>query len=170
MAKTKTSVTTNSKRTEPLRVQELMTGSPAACRTHDTANDAARIMWERDCGAVPVLDDNDCVTGMVTDRDICMAAYFRGEALSSIRLWSMMSTDVCTCRPEDDVSLAEQTMRARQVNRLPVVDGDGALVGMLALCDLTHAVANGSGRKAADGKELLDTVAAIRERRLAPAS
>jgi len=148
-----------------LRVQDLMTPSPRFCEVGDSANEAARVMWECDCGAVPVVQDRR-VVGIVTDRDICMAAYFQGVPLASIPLASIMTSDVCTCRPADDLGTAERLMRDRQVNRLPVVDGE-VLVGMLALCDLTQGVrrAGALGQKSTEGQELLETVAAIREPR-----
>jgi CBS domain-containing protein len=148
-----------------LRVQDLMTPSPRFCDVGDSANEAARVMWECDCGAVPVVQDGR-VVGIVTDRDICMAAYFQGVPLASIPLASIMTSDVCTCRPGDDLGAAERLMRDRQVNRLPVVDGE-ALVGMLALCDLTQGVrrAGALRQRSTEGQELLETVAAIREPR-----
>ena len=151
-----------------MRVQDVMTDSPRACGVNASANEAARIMWEQDCGAVPVLADDGRVAGIVTDRDICMAAYFRGVPLSSIRVAEIMSSDVCTVRADDEISTAERRMRDRQVNRLPVVEDGGSLVGILSLCDLTHSVkrAGGLRQKAPDGQELLETVAAIREPRI----
>src|ERR1044071_42779 len=93
-----------------MRVQELMSQPVVTCHLHDSANAAAKIMWEHDCGVVPVVDDSGRLIGVVTDRAICLAAYFQGAPLSSIRLDSMMSRELCTCRPEDDVTDAEQMM------------------------------------------------------------
>jgi CBS domain-containing protein len=150
-----------------LRVQELMTTSPRACSMHDSANTAAGIMWEQDCGAVPVLGDDGRVVGILTDRDICMAAYFRGMPLASISVADIMTSDVCTCRAEDDLSQAERLMQERQINRLPVVEDGGILVGMLSLCDVTQGLkrAGGLRQQGRAGQELLETVAAIREPR-----
>lgn len=151
-----------------MRVRDLMTDSPRACGVNDSANEAARIMWEQDCGAVPILADDGRVIGIVTDRDICMAAYFRGVSLSSIPAAEIMSSDVSTVGAEDDLSTAEQRMRERQVNRLPVTGDGGALVGMLSLCDITQGVkrAGGLRQRASKGQELLETVTAIREPRM----
>jgi CBS domain-containing protein len=150
----------------PTRVHELMTSSPRACSLHDSANAAAQIMWEQDCGAVPVLGDDGRVVGILTDRDVCMAAYFQGRPLSGISVASIMSTDVCTCRADDDLSQAERLMQERQVNRLPVVEDGGMLVGMLSLCDVTQGFKRGGLRQPKRaGQELLETVAAIREPR-----
>lgn len=153
-----------------MRVKDVMTESPRACGVHDSANEAARIMWEQDCGAVPILRDDGHLTGIVTDRDICMAAYFRGAALSAIPLSEIMSADVCTCHATDDLSQAERVMREHQINRLPVVADGAMLVGMLSLSDLTQGIkrAGGLRQRSSDGQELLETVAAIREPRLSP--
>jgi CBS domain-containing protein len=145
-----------------------MTSQVRACTIHDSLNAAARIMWDHDCGCAPVIDAHGKLAGIVTDRDICMAAYFQGVPLSSIPVAKIMSTDVCTCHPEDDLAQAERLMRDRQVNRLPVVEGGQALVGILSLCDVTQGVKRVGGlrQKAPEGQELLETVAAIREPRV----
>ena len=121
-----------------MRVMELMTTEAGSCRAYDSVDKGAQIMWEQDCGAVPVVDQDGVVVAMLTDRDICMAAFTQGRALSEIRVSSAMSQDLWTCRPEDDVALAEDRMRSHQVRRLPVVDAEGRLVGVLSLSDLAR--------------------------------
>jgi len=122
-----------------MKVQELMTTEVGTCRAFDNADRAAQIMWERDCGAVPILDQEGRVVAMLTDRDLCMAAMTQGRALSEIRVSSAMSRDLWACRPDDDLSQTEAVMRTRKVRRLPVVDGEGKLVGLLSLSDLARA-------------------------------
>jgi CBS domain-containing protein len=130
-----------------MRVEDLMTSEVGACRAFDTLDRGARIMWERDCGAVPVLDQDGRVIAMLTDRDICMAALTQGRSLSEIRVASAMSRSLWACRRDDDVKDAEKLMRSHQVRRLPVVDGDGKLVGVLSISDLARsAVAAKSSR------------------------
>jgi len=87
---------------------------------------------------VPVVDQDGVVVAMLTDRDVCMAAFTQGRALGDIRISSAMSKSVWTCRPEDDVKLAEERMRHHRVRRLPVVDAEGRLVGILSLSDLAR--------------------------------
>jgi CBS domain-containing protein len=147
-----------------MRVEELMTSSPRACGLGDSANEAARIMWERDCGAVPIVDDGR-VVGIVTDRDLCMAAYFQGVPLASLRVSDIMTTNVCTCRADDQLTTAERLMRDRQINRLPVVADGDVLIGMLSLCDLTQGVSRAGALNQNPGQTLLETVAAIHEPR-----
>ncbi len=150
-----------------MRVKDLMTSTPSVCRTDQSANEAAHIMWERDCGAVPVVDYEGRLCGIVTDRDICMAAYFNGLPLGQIAVSDIMSRDLCTCEENEELAAAEQRMRERQIRRLPVVDGDSTVTGMLSLCDVTKGHARANGRqKNAEAQELLQTVAAISTPRL----
>lgn len=115
-----------------------MTRAVVACRAGEPLSHAAQIMWEHDCGCVPVLDDESRVVGMITDRDACMAAYTRGLRLDQIRVGEAMSGGVHVCRPGDALEVAEQTMQSAQVRRLPVVDGAHRLVGLLSLNDLAR--------------------------------
>jgi CBS domain-containing protein len=150
-----------------MRVKDVMTTSPRSCAIGRSANEAAQIMWEQDCGSVPVLDSDGRPVGMVTDRDICMAAYFRGEPLTAIPVADVMSHEVCTCGPDADVSEAEQRMRQWRVRRLPVVNTRGSLVGMLSLSDLAQGVTKNGGIRqgTTDGRGLLETVAVVSEPR-----
>jgi CBS domain-containing protein len=121
-----------------MKVQDLMTREVGACRPFDGADRGARIMWERDCGAVPVVDQDGRVVAMLTDRDLCMASLTQGRPLSDIMVSSAMSRSLWCCRPDDDVAQAETVMQARKVRRLPVVDADGRLLGILSLSDLAR--------------------------------
>ncbi len=150
-----------------MRIQEVMTESPQACRLGDSANEAARIMWERDCGVVPIVDHEGRVAGIVTDRDICMAAYFQGAPLKHIPVTSIMSPDVTTCSRDADLCDAERLMQERQIHRVPVVDDRGCLVGMLSLSDVARGVkrTGGLSQRTGEAQELLQTVARISEPR-----
>jgi CBS domain-containing protein len=119
-----------------MKVAELMSRPVETCRLQDSLNLAAQRMWDHDCGSVPVVDDNGIPLGMVTDRDICMAAYTQGKPLSAIAVSTAMSHAIYTCAPTDSVAAAEKLMAAKQVRRLPVVDKDGRLVGLLSLHDI----------------------------------
>ncbi|MFT3923922.1 MAG: CBS domain-containing protein [Myxococcales bacterium] len=116
-----------------------MSSKPRTCTSKQTASDAARTMWECDIGSMPVVDDDEVPVGMVTDRDVCMAAYIQGRSLNAIPILDVMSPEVYTCLDSDTVASAERTMRAWQVRRLPVVDDNGRLVGVLSLNDVILA-------------------------------
>jgi CBS domain-containing protein len=148
-----------------MKVQDLMTMEVGTCRAFDGADRGAQIMWERDCGAVPVLDQEGSVVAMLTDRDLCMAAMTQGRALSEIRVSSAMSRNLWSCRADDDLSQAEAVMRARKVRRLPVVDAGGKLLGILSLSDLARASMapkrGGAQKKPVEPSEVGATLGAI---------
>jgi CBS domain-containing protein len=146
-------------------VRYLMTQNPRSCHTGDHLDAAARLMWETDCGAVPIVDDHGRVVGMVTDRDICMAAFMRGQPLHHIPVEEAMARDVVTCAGDDDVDAAEQAMREARIRRLPVVDDDRRLVGMLSLNDLAREAINSGHSGAPRTGDVTRTLAAICEPR-----
>ncbi len=121
-------------------VELLMSGTVRVCQPDDSLNEAARIMWETDCGLVPVTaaDGSGAVVGVITDRDICMAVYTQGKTLGEIPVGAVMTRKVHCCKPSDSLEEAQSIMRIAQVRRLPVVDGEGRLVGLLSLADLAR--------------------------------
>lgn len=118
-----------------MKVETLMVTDVATCRPEDSAAAAAKIMWDRDCGAVPVVEDGARVVGMVTDRDLCIAAHLEAKPLIAIPVRRAMSREVFSCRRHDDLFEAEAIMRVHQIRRLPVTDVNGVLKGILSLSD-----------------------------------
>jgi CBS domain-containing protein len=152
-----------------MKVEQLMQRSVQTCRAHDALNRAAQIMWENDCGCVPVVDDAGCAIGMITDRDVCMAAYTRGRTLGEIDVGSVMTATPRACRPQDTVREAETIMCTAQVRRLPVVDNENRLVGILSLNDIALEAQRGhaASSRSQDGvhdTEVCDTLGAIGQR------
>ncbi len=121
-----------------MKVRELMTTDVKHCEEYYTLNTAAQTMWDNDIGCLPVLDKNGRVIGMLSDRDICMAAYLQGGALAGSLATSAMSKQVFACAPDDDVGSVEKIMRDRQVRRLPVIDSHGHLAGIISLNDIAR--------------------------------
>jgi CBS domain-containing protein len=151
-----------------MRVEQLMTKQVASVGPDGVLTEAARIMWEHDCGFVPVTEgESRRVVGILTDRDVCMAAYTRGQALGEIRVRDVMATGVRSCRPADDLAAAEAAMRERQVHRLPVVDDADQLLGVISLADIAREAAReaGSRRRRVSAAEIGETLAAIRQPR-----
>lgn len=138
---------------EPLggEVGRIMTRNVVSCSGNDTLHRAAQIMWERDCGAVPVVDAAGRAVGLVTDRDLCMAAYTRARPLSAISVSSLLSGKLHTCSVSTSLDEALSRMRTERVRRLVVVDPTNQrLVGMLSLADLArHLGAPGTTRRQA---------------------
>ncbi|HRI50523.1 MAG TPA: CBS domain-containing protein [Pseudomonadota bacterium] len=119
--------------------RHIMSQPVAVCQLSDSLDQAARLMWEDDCGAVPVVDSAGRAVAMLTDRDICMAAYTQGKPLGQISVSSAMSKDLRACLPDDTLEQAEQLMMEYQLRRIPVLDDDGHPVGILSLNDLARA-------------------------------
>jgi CBS domain-containing protein len=140
-----------------MKIEQLMTRPVRSCQPRDTLTRAAQIMWEADVGCVPVVDADDRVVGMITDRDIAMAAYTQGRVLDGISVESAMAKRVYTCSPGDDVSGAEQRMQKYQVRRLPVVDSSGKLLGIVSVNDIAIQAAQQKGVRKPEVK--LDSVA-----------
>jgi CBS domain-containing protein len=142
-----------------------MTKQVATCKPDDTLEHAARLMWDRDCGCLPVCVDNGVnrVTGVITDRDICMSALFQGKPLGQLHVADAMSKQVRVCRPADSTFDAEQTMREARIRRLPVVDEQGAIAGMITLADLAREAQREQTRPSPDitGNEIGVTLATI---------
>lgn len=146
-----------------MKVSDVMTKEVRTCRVNDTLNDAAREMWDGDCGSLPVVDDQQHVVGMITDRDVSMAAYLQGRPLREIGVASAMSRHLYVCQPKHDIGEAEAVMRDRQIRRLPVVDRDGRIAGIISLNDIAVAFdrERGKRRKAVEAEEVAETLAAI---------
>jgi CBS domain-containing protein len=147
-----------------MNVEELMTQPVSQCQGSDTLSDAARLMWERDCGVIAVVDGSGRLTGMVTDRDVCMAAYTTGRPLSALRVSDAMSKQVHACKVGDSLQSVEHLMTEHRVRRIPVVGPDGRPAGMISLNDLARSSA--AARPLRSGsRDLVHTLAAICEPR-----
>jgi CBS domain-containing protein len=123
---------------EMKHVADIMSTQVSSCHMNESMNRAAQLMWEQDCGCIPIVDDDRRVVGIITDRDICMAAYTQGKALTELPVSLACSRDVQTCRTIDSLANAEDLMTNAQVRRLPVVDPNGVLVGLVSMSDLAH--------------------------------
>lgn len=99
------------------------------------------MMWEQDIGVVAVVDGNRRAIAMLTDRDACMAALLTGRALSQIPVSKAMSQGLYSVRRDQPIDAAELVMRQHQVRRIPVVDDDGRIVGLLSQNDLINEAA-----------------------------
>lgn len=153
-----------------MKVEQIMSRPALTCRVTDSASRAAQLMWDADIGCVVVLDADDKLAGIITDRDLCMASFLRGAALSQIGVGEVMSRQVTVVRQEDRLGMAEALMRSRRVRRLPVVDSREKVIGLLSLNDVARAAQQQRGRRVPDiaGEEVLSTLGAICEpRRLA---
>ncbi|MCX4243500.1 CBS domain-containing protein [Paraliomyxa miuraensis] len=140
--------------------ENIMTRNPVTCSADESMNAVAQRMWEHDVGAIPVTDGAGRAIGMITDRDITMAAYTQGVPLQHIEVRTGMSKNLWTVRPQAPLSEVERLMQQHQVRRITVVDDGGRPVGMVSLNDLARRT--GSSRNAAVTQdELTQTVRAV---------
>ena len=121
-----------------MKAKDLMTMDVKCCEEFSTLNTAAQTMWENDIGCVPVIDKEGRAIGVLTDRDICMAAYIQGVLLTGALVTSAMSKEVFSCAPEDDVAEAEKLMKQNQIHRLLVLDAERHPVGVISLNDIAR--------------------------------
>jgi CBS domain-containing protein len=119
-------------------IADLMSRNVATCKADDRLDVPARLMWDLDIGCVPAVDERQHVVGMITDRDVCMATYTQGKPPQHVFVHEAMAHEVYSCLPDDSVAEVEDIMRRRRVRRLPVVDLDGRLVGLISLNDLAR--------------------------------
>jgi CBS domain-containing protein len=143
-----------------MRVKDVMTGDVKCCSPETNLAAAAKIMWEGDCGAVPVTDGQNKVIGVITDRDICIAGATRSRTEGEIPVQDVISKTLHSCAPNDDVRAALETMRSRQIRRLPVVAQDGRLAGIISIHDIAVHARAGKG-SAVPAEDVLDTFIAI---------
>ncbi len=120
--------------------RDVMRHDVQTCLPSDNLGRAAQLMWETDCGAVPVVTTEGTLVGMITDRDIAMACLLSGKAPSELLVLPVMSKRVYSCAPTDSVRRALRIMSHRQVRRLPVVSTGSRLVGIITLADLVRHV------------------------------
>jgi CBS domain-containing protein len=148
-----------------MQVQDIMVKDVRSCRPETNLAEAARIMWSSDCGALPVVERNGQVVGMITDRDIAIAVGTRNRTPSEFTVFEVKLNprELYTCAPEDDIHDALRTMRTQGVRRLAVVNS-GALRGMLCLNEITL---NASRRGDISYEDVVDTLKAISEHRIA---
>jgi CBS domain-containing protein len=132
-----------------MKVFEIMTIDVGYCRLEDDLSRAAAIMWERDCGVVPIVDPEFRVVGVVTDRDIAIAAASRNLRTSEIAAGEMIFRVVECCSMEDSVGDVIKRMSNLRIRRLPVVGERGELLGIVTLADIVRKAGKKAARKAA---------------------
>lgn len=130
-----------------MKVKDMMTPNARAIWLTQSLADAAKEMWEGDCGALPIIKDGRKVVGMITDRDICMAGAMRDRSLSHISVEEVMNREVYAAETEEDIDQALQTMRDHKVRRLPVLNLEGELEGILSMDDIMLKAKRGNGKK-----------------------
>lgn len=119
-----------------MKVRELINHPVQTIHRDQTLKDAARLMWDFDIGAVPVVDHHGRVEGVITDRDIAMAAFLNHSQLAHLEVWRSMSSMLVTIGPDEGVARALELMTDFQVRRLPVVDEELRPIGVVSITDV----------------------------------
>jgi CBS domain-containing protein len=153
-----------------MKIEHLMTGDVRTCGPNDNLSLVAQAMWDGDCGCLPVVDAERRVVGMITDRDVCMAAHLRGTPLWGITVAEVMAKVVYACRATEKISAAVDLMTEHRLRRLPVVDEQGRLAGLITLGSLAHSAAGKDKKKHSrvDSKDVAALLNAITSPRVPP--
>jgi CBS domain-containing protein len=136
-----------------MKVKDLMTSQPTVVRPEDMLSQAATLMKQEDCGAIPVVSKDGKLVGIVTDRDIVIRGVAAGKDPRSTPVSAVMSADPVTLSPDASADDAEKLMAERQVRRLPVV-AEGRLVGLIVTAQLARR---------GDAREVGETIKGISE-------
>lgn len=119
-----------------MKVNELMTAPVKTCRTTALLGDAARTMLESGCGCVPVVDSRGRLAGMLTDRDVCLAVAARHQTPWEIPVRDVMSPNIVSCLVTDHLETALVAMKEHRIRRVPVVDEDRRVKGIISIDDV----------------------------------
>jgi CBS domain-containing protein len=124
-----------------MKAKDIMTASPCCCSPNDSVQDVARTMRDHDCGAVPIIDKGRMV-GIVTDRDLTVRALAAGLDSES-RVADVITREPASCDADAELSEVERVMSDQQVRRIPIVDADKRVVGIVSQADLARALVDG---------------------------
>ena len=124
------------------KCNEVMTKNPVCCLPSDLATKAAELMKSEQIGSIPVIENEQTrkLVGIVTDRDLTLRIVAEGLDAKSTKVDAVMTRKVVTCRPEDDLQKALDAMSEHQLRRIPVVDNDNKIVGIIAQADVATRV------------------------------
>jgi CBS domain-containing protein len=130
-----------------MKVKDIMIRTPARCTSRTNLGGAVEILWNRNCGILPIVNEEEKVIGVVTDRDLCIALGTRNRLPGEITAGEVMSGKLFACRASDPIRIALETMAHAQVRRLPVIDDEGKLEGVLSMDDVVlHSETRSAGK------------------------
>src|SRR5205814_3244433 len=122
-----------------MKVREAMSANPVCCLPSDSAMKVAATLREQNIGSLPVIADHDSrrLIGMITDRDLCCTVVADGLDPSKTTIEKSVTADPVTCRDGENVEHCERLMQEHQIRRIPIVDGEGRCIGIVAQADVT---------------------------------
>ena len=150
-----------------MKVQDVMTPHAKYCSPDTNLAAAVASMWENDCGVLPVLADEKAPIGIITDRDIALALGTKDRKASDVKVQEVMSGRLFAAKPDDDIHTALKVMRREKVHRLPVIDDEGELKGVLSLNDIALQAVNQDGKEVSElnYEDVVRTLKAVCEHR-----
>jgi len=124
------------------KCNEVMTNNPVCCLPNDSAATAAGLMKSKDIGSIPVIENEQTkkLVGIVTDRDLALKVVAEGRDAKTTKVEAVMTHNVVTCRADDDLQKALDAMADHQLRRIPVVNNDNKIVGIIAQADVATRV------------------------------
>jgi CBS domain-containing protein len=149
-----------------MKVREVM-GEPVFCGLDTTLVGAVELMRNNNCGFLPIVGEGGNVIGVITDRDICIALGIRNQKPSDVLVKDVMLPKqytfpkLFTCTPNDDIHCVLKAMRIEKVRRMPVIDHEGGLLGILSMNDIVLRAFAGAGKHDISCKDVVDTYKAI---------
>lgn len=123
---------------EPLTAREIMTRGVKTVRRDAMLREVAQLMKDEDCGVVPIVDERGCLVGIVTDRDLVIRAFTGGKTPDQLRASDVMTDDVECVHPDEDIHSIIAMMGKRQIRRIPVVERDDRVIGIISMGDIAN--------------------------------
>jgi CBS domain-containing protein len=145
-----------------MKTSDIMMTNVQTCRPDADLAAVAKLMWDHDCGFIPVVDAAGSVIGTITDRDICIATATRRQPPERLTAADLMNSPVRACLPSDTIIKVLAEMKHFRVRRLPVIDANGKLKGVISMNDIVLAAERSKGPAL---KPIVSTLAAICEHR-----
>jgi predicted transcriptional regulator len=153
-----------------MKVQDIMTQEVKFCGPDTNLAAATEILWQNNCGSLPVVDSDGKLLGVITDRDMCIALGTRNVRASEVAVRDAATKTVFTCTPNDEIHAALKTLRQHQIRRMPVIGANGKLVGILCLDEIVLHVQKTEGKTGISYEDVVNTLKAICEHRGAEVS
>lgn len=150
-----------------MKVHDVMTEEVKFCGPETNLAAAAAMMWESDCGALPVVAGEGKAIGMITDRDIAIALGTRNKQAAEIPVQAVMSGRLFAAHPDEDIHTALKLMRKEKIHRLPVINAEGRLEGILSLNDVALQAVHPDGKATPElnYEDVVSTLKAVCEHR-----
>ena len=124
------------------KCNEVMTKNPVCCLPDDMVAKAAQLMQSENIGSIPVIENEQTqkLVGIVTDRDLALKIVAEGRDAKSTKVEAVMTRKVVTCRAEDDLQIALDAMSKHQLRRIPIVDNDNKILGIISQADVATRI------------------------------